>query len=53
MLGLTDVADPETGETWKATSGHNYYWRKPATDTVVGTDTYERPDTDFSPLKQW
>jgi hypothetical protein len=53
ILGLTDVADPETGETWKVSSGHNYYWRKPATDAVVGTNTYERPDTDFSPLREW
>jgi hypothetical protein len=53
ILGLTDVADPQTGETWKASSGHNYYWRKQATDAVVGTNTYERPDTDFSPLKEW
>ncbi len=53
MLGLTDVVDPETGETWKVSSGRNYYWRKQASDAVVGTDTYERPDTDFSPLQEW
>jgi hypothetical protein len=53
MLGLTDVADPVTGETWKVSSGHNYYWRMQGTDAVVGTETYERPDTDFSPLKEW
>jgi len=53
ILGLTDVVDPETGETWKVSSGHNYYWRKQAADAVAGTDSYERPDTDFSSLKQW
>ncbi len=53
ILGLTDVVDPETGETWKVSSGHNYYWRKEGTDVVAGTATYDRPDTDFSPLKEW
>ncbi|HLJ57261.1 MAG TPA: hypothetical protein VKT77_19650 [Chthonomonadaceae bacterium] len=50
-LGLTDVRDPETGETWKVASGHNYYWRKG--DTAVGTDGFQRPDIDFTPLKEW
>jgi len=50
-LGLTDVTDPDTGETWKVASGHNYYWRRG--DTIVGTDVYDRPDIDFSPLKEW
>ncbi len=53
ILGLTDVVDPETGETYKVASGHNYYWRKEHTDVVVGTDTYERPDIDFTPLTEW
>jgi hypothetical protein len=52
-LGLTDVRDPQTGETWKVVSGHNYYWRKDYTDTVAGTNTHDRPDTDFSPLEEW
>jgi hypothetical protein len=53
ILGLTDVVDPETGETWKVSSDHNYYWRRQAADAVAGTETYERPDTDFAPLKEW
>jgi len=53
MLGQTDVADPGTGEKWKVSNGHNYYWRKEHADIVVGTDTYERPDTDFTPLEEW
>lgn len=53
ILGQTDVADPETGETWKVASGHNYYWRKEHTDVVAGTSTYDRPDTDFTPLLEW
>ena len=51
ILGLTDVRDPETGETWKVASGRNYYWRKG--DTVSGTDTYDRPDIDFTPLLEF
>ncbi len=53
MLGQTDVADPGTGEKWKVSNGHNYYWRKDHAGVVVGTDTYERPDTDFTPLEEW
>ncbi|MGJ5819333.1 hypothetical protein [Paludibaculum fermentans] len=53
ILGLTDVVDPATGETWKVESGHNYYWRKDYTDTGAGTRTYDRPDIDFSPLLEW
>lgn len=50
-LGLTDVRDPDTGQSWKVASGHNYYWRRG--DTVVGTDTSDRPDIDFTPLREW
>jgi len=53
ILGQTDVIDPETGETWKVASGHNYYWRKEGTDTIAGTETYDRPDIDFTPLQEW
>lgn len=53
ILGQTDVVDPATGEKWKVASGHNYYWRKEGTDQVVGTDTWTRPDIDFTPLKEW
>ncbi|MFH0963146.1 MAG: hypothetical protein V2A58_03945 [Planctomycetota bacterium] len=51
MLGQTDVQDEATGETYKVANGHNYYWRKG--DTIVGTDTYTRPDIDFTPLVEW
>jgi hypothetical protein len=53
ILGVTDVVDPETGETWKVEAGHNYYWRKDYTNQIAGTETYERPDIDFSPLKEF
>ncbi len=53
-LGLTDLRDPETGETWRVAAGRNYYWRRAGDDqTIVGTDTFDRPDIDFAPLEQW
>jgi hypothetical protein len=51
ILGLTDVVDPQTGETWKVSAGHNYYWHRG--NTIVGTDVYDRPDINFEPLRQW
>ncbi len=53
ILGQTDLVDPQTGETWKVASGQNYYWRQEHTDTIAGSDTYERPDIDFTPLQEW
>ncbi len=53
ILGQTDVVDPETGETWKVASGHNYYWRKEGTDTIAGSDIYDMPDIDFAPLLEY
>jgi len=52
-LGQTDVADPETGERWKVASGHNYYWRQNYTDNVAGTNVYDAPDINFSPLVEY
>lgn len=53
ILGMTDVVDPETGESWEVEAGHNYYWRKDYTDQIIGTEVYTRPDIDFSPLKEF
>ncbi len=53
ILGVTDVVDPTTGETWKVEAGHNYYWRRDYTNVVVGTEVYERPNINFSPLKEY
>jgi hypothetical protein len=52
ILGVTDVTDPETGETWKVEAGHNFYWAKPGANVVAGTETFTRPDIDFRPLKE-
>ena len=53
ILGVTDVIDPATGEKWKAEAGHNYYWRKDYTDLIIGTEVFERPDINFSFLKEF
>jgi hypothetical protein len=57
ILGVTDVRDPNTGATYKVEAGHNYYWADPLdqnnTSHVVGTDLYQRPDINFSPLEEW
>ncbi len=53
ILGQTDLVDPDSGETFKSSSGHNYYWRKQNSNEIAGTDTYERPDIDFAPLQEW
>jgi hypothetical protein len=53
ILGQTDVVDPDTGERWKVASGRNYYWRQDYTDNIVGTNTYDRPDINFSPLLEY
>lgn len=50
-LGQTDVRDPNTGESWKVASGHNYYWSNG--NVIVGTNTYNPPDIDFTPLAEW
>ena len=53
MLGQTDLVDPDTGQTYKAASGHNYYWVRPGSNTGVGTSTYDRPDINLVPLVEW
>jgi len=53
ILGVTDVVDPETGEKWKIEAGHNYYWRKDYTNQLAGTRTADRPDIDFTLLKEF
>jgi hypothetical protein len=49
--GVTDVFDPETGESWTVQNGSRYYWRKPGSDVIAGTDTYDRPGLGYEPLR--
>ncbi len=51
--GTVDLYDPSTGEnlnTW--TQNKNYYWRKPGSNEVVGTDTYNPPGVGYTPLNK-
>ena len=36
----------------KVEAGHNYYWAKPYGNVVLGTETFTRPDIDFTPLRE-
>lgn len=46
----TDLIDPDTGETWNVRSQSRYFWRKPGSDVVVGTETLEVPGVGFQQL---
>ena len=46
----TDLIDPDTGETWNVRSQSRYFWRKPGSDVVVGTDTSNVPGIGFQQL---
>jgi hypothetical protein len=48
-LGVEDVVDQASGRQWKVESGSNYYWLDPQ-GTIVGTNTYGAPTTDFREL---
>jgi hypothetical protein len=50
--GVTDVLDPETGESWTVQNGSRHYWRKPGSDAIVGTQTYDLPGPGYEPLRE-
>jgi hypothetical protein len=51
--GTVDLYDSSTGETLNTwTQNRNYYWRKPGSNQVVGTDTYNPPGVGYVPLTQ-
>jgi hypothetical protein len=49
----TDLIDPDTGETWNVRSQSRYFWRKPGSDAIVGTDSSEPPGLGFEPLRPY
>ena len=49
----TDLVDPDTGETWNVRSQSRYFWRKPGSDVIVGTETFEVPGVGFQPLQPY
>jgi hypothetical protein len=48
--GQETVRDPETGETWQAEAGHNYYFARPGSTEVKGNDTGEKPNASYGEL---
>ncbi|MFN7924928.1 MAG: hypothetical protein U0Q16_32825 [Bryobacteraceae bacterium] len=53
IRGRVRLQDPDTGETLEGTAGSNYYWRVRGTDTIVGSDTPDRPtNIDVSELEE-
>lgn len=52
LNGEEDVRNPNTGETAKVAAGSNYYWGR-ADGAVVGTNTYNPPDINFTPLEKF
>ena len=49
--GTVDLYDPATKENLNVWSQNKeYYWRKPGTNEVVGTDTYNSPGVGYVPL---
>ena len=52
--GTIDLYDSSTGERINA-AGQNksYYWRKPGSKEVIGTDTYTPPGVGYVPLTQY
>jgi hypothetical protein len=51
--GVTDVMDPDTGESWSVQSGSRHYWRKPGSDVIVGTQTDNSPGVGYQPLREY
>lgn len=51
--GTVDLYDPSTGEKLNVwTQNKDYYWRKPGSNEVIGTDTYNPPGIGYVPLKK-
>lgn len=48
--GTTDLMDPDTGETWNVRSQSSYFWRKPGSDVIVGTESPDAPGMGFQAL---
>lgn len=52
--GRVDLYDPGSGQklnSWSANK--DYYWRKPGSNEVVGTDTYLAPGAGYVPLQKY
>jgi len=50
ILGQQDVVNPDTGETYKVASGHDYYWQGDDGQLYAGNSATPPPDIDVTQL---
>lgn len=50
--GVTDVFDPETGESWTVQNKSRYYWHKPGSDVMLGTEIFQSPGVGYELLRE-
>jgi hypothetical protein len=49
----TGVSDPNTGQTYKVGSGYSNYYLDPRSNTIIGTNSTDRPPVDFTVLREY
>jgi hypothetical protein len=49
----TGVSDPNTGQTYKVDSGYSNYYLDPRSNTIIGTNSADRPPVDFTVLREY
>lgn len=49
----TGVSDPNTGQSYKVGSGYSNYYLDPRSNTIIGTNSADRPPVDFTVLKEY
>jgi hypothetical protein len=49
----TGVSDPSTGQTYKVGSGYSNYYLDPRSNTIIGTNSADRPPVDFTVLREY
>jgi hypothetical protein len=47
------VTDPNTGQSYMAGSGYSNYYLDPRSNTIIGTNSADRPPVDFTVLKEY
>jgi len=50
ILGQQDMVNPDTGETYKVASGHDYYWQGDDGQLYAGNSATPPPDIDVTQL---
>lgn len=49
----TGVSDPNTGQQYKVGSGYSNYYLDPRSNTIIGTNSTDRPPVDFTVLREY